>query len=226
MKKLTLVLCGVLAMLLPAAPPAAIEGDYIEERSNHVHGCSCEWSGESVTGGKEATLAWKFARGDYGGVNMAGVKIAVVIQGEGTLSQGHVPRKSVLLLDREATDAQRKASERLVTDYFGDLIGAIISRHVMAIDFLRTPERARLKVEGLLNVEMRKAKLPEDALSGALRWYDPFITLEEYELGTTLNTTFQGSEFDYRWTKSEPGTRSYYGKFRLTGPAPGRGPVS
>jgi hypothetical protein len=46
------------ATLLPAEQPSVIQGDYIEDRSNHVYGCYCEWSGESETNGKEATLAW------------------------------------------------------------------------------------------------------------------------------------------------------------------------
>jgi hypothetical protein len=44
----------LLALLMQGG---AIQGLCVEDRSNHVHGCCCEWSGESQTGGREAILA-------------------------------------------------------------------------------------------------------------------------------------------------------------------------
>jgi len=67
----------VLAFVLQAN---LIHGFYVEDRSNHVHGCYCEWSGESQTGGREAILAWHFLGGQYGGVELAGAKAAAVIR--------------------------------------------------------------------------------------------------------------------------------------------------
>jgi len=226
MRYLILVVTGAFAAALPGAQTQTVEGDYIEDRSNHVHGCYCEWSGESVTTGNEATLAWRFRRGAYEGVDLAGVRIAAVIKGDATLSQGNAARKSVLMLDKAATEAQRQASARLLAEHFGDLIGAVIGRLTLDIEFSREADRAALTVPGLLNVEMRKAQLPDDALPGAIRWYDPFIALEEYELGTTLNTAYKGTEFNYRWNISDPGTRGYFGTFRLDGRKPSRVPPS
>ena len=101
MKHVTVLMSGLLlAAFLPAQQQSIIEGDYIEYRSNHVHSCLCEWSGESVTGGKEATLAWHFRAGQFEGVPLAGVRIVAVIQGENTLSQGEARRKTVLVLDK------------------------------------------------------------------------------------------------------------------------------
>jgi hypothetical protein len=193
----------------------SVEGEYIEDRSNHVHGCYCEWSGEGVTGGKEATLGWRFTRGQYQGVNLDGVTIAVVIKGEGSLSMGKAPRRSVIVLDKAAGEEQRQASERLVRERYGTLIGEVIGTVALDIEFVRTADRAVLKATEFLNVEMRKAQLPEDALPGAIKWYDPFIPLNQYELGTTLNTAFKGTAFNHRWNVSEPGTRGYFGTFRF-----------
>ena len=211
----------LVAPFLPAQQQSVIEGDYIEDRSNHVHGCLCEWSGESVTGGKEATLAWHFRTGQFEGVSLAGVRIIAVIQGENTLSQGAPRRKTVLLLDKAATSKQRESSERLLRQFHGQLIGEIIGRYEMDIEFAKSAKRAMFRVPGLVNVEMREAILPEDALPGALRWYDPFVPLTEYTLGTTLNTRYAGSDFNHKWDTSEPGTRGYFGSFKLdSGPVP------
>ena len=201
---------------LCAPQEPVLRGDYLEDRSNHVHGCYCEWSGESVTGGREAILAWKIRSGTYRGANLAGVRIAAVIRGEGTLSIGSSPRPSVLLIESSATKAQRQAAERLVREHYGHLVGTLVNVRAAEIDFTREPERAVLRIKDLLNVEMRKAKLPEDGLQGAILWFDPFIPLEESTLGTSLQDSYSGPEFNYLWSKNDGGTTGYFGTFSLT----------
>ena len=39
--------------------PSPIGGQYIEARSGHVYTCGCLYSGEQVTGGREAILAFE-----------------------------------------------------------------------------------------------------------------------------------------------------------------------
>lgn len=219
----SLRILGALAAAACASPAQIIEGEYIEERSNHVYGCYCEWSGESVTGGTEAVLAWRFTRGEFEGVNLAGVRAGAVIRGEATLSQGHAARATVFILDRRASAAQRRAAERWLTAQFGPLFGDVLERRVHEIEFSRSAARAVFKVPGLISMEVRKARPEEDSLPGAIHWYDPFIPLAETVLGTTLHTAYQGQEFNRKWDKSEPGVRGYFGTFRLqTRPQPAR----
>jgi hypothetical protein len=203
------------AAALCAAQVQPVEGEYIEDRSNHVYGCYCEWSGESVTGGTEAILGWRITRGAFDGVDLAGVRVAAVIRGEATLSQGNAARASVLILDQRASAAQRRAAGRWLIAQFGALLGEVLERRVHEIEFSRTAERATLKVRGLINMEVRKARPAEDSLPGSTHWYDPFIPLTEPVLGTTLHTAYQGQEFNRQWDKSEPGVRGYFGTFRL-----------
>lgn len=214
MRLRNLVIVAALAPAIGLAQP--VEGDYIEDRSNHVFGCYCEWSGESVTGGTDATLGWRFTRGAWQGVNLAGVKLALVIQAQATLSQGQPPRRSVLVLDRAATAQQRRAAERWLAHHFAPLLGDVIERRVLAIEFGREPERAWLSVPNLINMQVRKARPKEDSLPGSTLWYDPFIPLVESELGTTLHTAYKGDEFRRQWDKHEPGVRGYFGTFRIS----------
>ena len=205
---------------------SVIEGDYIEDRSNHVYGCYCEWSGESVTGGTEATLGWRFTRGVYAGVSLAGVKAALVMQGQSTLSQGAPARRSVLVLDRRATPAQRHAAAQFLAAHFGAILGDIIEPRVLDIEFKRPPYSPPLKAPGLISMEIRRARPAEDSLPGATLWYDPFIPLTVAVLGTTLHTAYQGREFSRRWDKTEAGVRGYFGTFRIENPAPPAAPSS
>lgn len=211
-------ICVMVALLVQAAPAQqrfVVAGDYIEGRSNHVYGCYCEWSGEGVTGGREAILAWSVREGRFEGVPLEGVRMAAVIVGEATLSMGAAPRTSILFLDSSASEAQRQAAERLLRRHFARLLGEVRNVHVAPIRFRREAERATLSVGEMLNLTMRRALLPDDVLQGATLWYDPFIPLVESTLGTTLNHRYWGEDFDQRWAHSEPTTSGYFGRFEL-----------
>lgn len=207
-----------LPALAGAQPGETLHGEYIEDRSNRVYGCYCEWSGEGQTGGKEAVLGWHIRGGQYRGEDLAGVRMAAVIVGEGSLSMGQAPRKSLLFVDRQASAGQRKAAEALLRSRFAALLGKVLGVHFEPIEFQREPERARLRIGGHVNVEMRKARLPEDALQGSVLWYDPFLPLAESHLGTVLNTRYSGGEFNHRWASSDPGVNGYFGTFVLRTP--------
>ena len=210
-------LCPILLAIAPCfGQPSVIVGEYIEDRANKVYGCYCEWSGDSVNAGREAMIGWNILSGEYRGVDLAGVRAAAVIQGEGTLSQGEARRRSILLIDSAADAGRRRAAEAMLRANYAALLGEVIAVEAMPIEFRRDAERAGLRIGSLLNIDMRKARLPEDALQGAILWYDPFIPLTESTLGTTLNVKFAGPEFDHRWARSEPGVTGYFGAFRLS----------
>jgi len=211
--------CAVFLLLVPAVtgqPQREVVGDYIEGRSNHVYGCYCEWSGEGVTGGREAILGWAVSEGSLEGVSLAGVKMAAVIVGEKTLSMGEAPRTSILFFDSAASPAQRQAAERLLRRHYGRLLGQVRNTHSVPIQFRREADSATLSVGEMLTLTMRRAVLPDDVLQGATLWYDPFIPVVEATLGTTLDNRYWGGDFDQRWQHTEPTTSGYFGRFRLT----------
>lgn len=200
---------------LPAQQSSEISGDYLEGRSNHVFGCYCQWSGEAVMGGTEAIVAWDFRAGEFRGAPLEGVKAAAVIIGERTLSMGNEPRKSILFLDSAASKAQQDAVEALLRREYAELLGQIVNVRLIALRFERETDRVTLRAGDLMNLSLRKARLPGDALQGAVLWYEPFISLEDATLATTLNHSYRGGEFNNRWNLSDTGTTGYYGRFRI-----------
>jgi len=203
------------------AEDGVIRGDYVEDRSNQVHGCYCEWSGQSQTGGREAMLAWRVHSGDYAGVDLTGTVFALVILGDASLSFGWEarfalpPRRSVLVVAVAATPVQRRAVESLVRDRFSVLSGRILAVRTEPVEFEIAPSGASVASPGLFVMRMRKAILPDDNLPGATRWYDPFLPMAHGELGTTLMNRYLGREFNFTWTREEPTTSGYYGSFAL-----------
>ena len=205
----------LLGTLLSAQQASQIAGEYIEGRSNRVYGCYCEWSGEGVTSGQEAIVAWNIRAGEFRGVPLAGVKVAAVLVAESTLSKGSPPRKSILFLDSAASKAQQQAVESLLRQHYAELLGEVVNLHVVPMKFEMEAGKAALQVGQLLNLTMRKAVLPDDALQGSTLWYDPFIPLTESTIATTLNNRYWGGDFKNRWEHSEAGTNGYYGRFEL-----------
>jgi len=59
-------------------PNNVVSGQYLEDRSNRVYGCPCEWSSEYASSGREAVLAWRIESGEYDGENLAGLRLAAV----------------------------------------------------------------------------------------------------------------------------------------------------
>ncbi len=216
MRVIWIVVLGLAcAVVLRGQGEAVIVGDYLEDRSNHVHGCYCEWSGESITGGREAVLAWRIRSGAYAGVDLAGVGIIAVVRGDSTLSIGTAPRQSVLMISEGATPMQRRAAEALIRERYAGFLGTVLAVRAAPMEFDVEAASAWVRVPGLLALEMRKAQLPEDALPGATKWFDPFVTLTDYELGTTTNVRYSGREFGLMWSRTMPATTGYYGQFKL-----------
>jgi hypothetical protein len=155
-------------------------------------------------------------------VPLAGATVAAVLVSERTLSQGQPPRRSILVVDG-GSEPRRRGAEALVRDQYRALLGEVTAVHSMPVRFSRDADAVSLSIGDLLNVSLRKARLPEDALQGAVLWYEPFVPLVESTLATTLNNKYKGGEFDHQWEHHDAGTTGYFGRFQLTpdsSPAP------
>ncbi len=204
-------------VLSSAANSSTFVADYVEDRSNRVFGCYCEWSSENVISGREAALVWHVRSGCYRGVDLAGVTVAAVIEGEDNLSRGNPPRKSVLNVGEAASAEQRSAAEAWVRDRYGALLGTVLRVCALPLRFLRQGDLASLKVGDRLELEMRRARPRVDVMQAATHWYDPFIALEETILATGLRSKYSGGEIDRRWDWRDPGITGYFGTVRLQG---------
>lgn len=197
-----------------AANPPAITGDYIEVRSNHVYTCGCLYSGEQVTGGREAILAWAVRDGEYRGVSLAGARAVAALSGPENLSLAGSPRRSVMFVDG-VNEAGRQALVEMLKEYYGAVLGQLLSVQAAPISFQREGDRLTVNVSGLSQLVVRPARLPEDAHQGSLLWYTPFIPTSESVLSTTEFTSFRGDHFRHRWWERDAGITGYIAKFSL-----------
>jgi hypothetical protein len=199
-----------------AQAPAPIFGDYVEARSGHVHTCGCLYSGEQVTEGKEAILAWAFRGGEFGGAPLAGIRVVAVIIGDGNLGLEGTSRRSVLYFDSGSSNAQRSVTLELLGREYGSVLGSIMSVHAAPIAFLSRGDTLQASVGDTISIVTRKAQIPEDAHLGSSTWYGPFVPMTESVLSTTLHFEYKGKDFNRQWWHRDAGITGYLGSFTLT----------
>lgn len=191
-----------------------VTGQYLEDRSNRVYGCPCEWSSEYASYGREAILAWKIDSGEYEGENLAGLRLAAVLSGEMTLSDVTSPRRSTLFVDAGAPVLRRRAGVNWLRSQYGEILGHVLGIHEAPIEFQLDADSASLRVGDVIDVRMRRANLLEDTPSWASLLYDPFIKLSSSTLGTTVNNEYNGApDLLMRWMRQDPAVTGYYGTF-------------
>src|SRR5271154_906125 len=104
-------LSGIVFAALPAAAGTNhIKGDYVEARTADVYTGPCFSNAEVFITGHQAVMAWKVTEGSWRGVELDGLTVAAAVVGTTTFSEDDAKAaRSVLLVDKKATPAQRKA---------------------------------------------------------------------------------------------------------------------
>lgn len=211
----TLLFVCAFAVQARAQISPAVLGDYVEARSGHVYTCGCLYSGETVTAGREAILVWRIARGDYQGVPLAGIKVAAVVVGESNLGAEATPRRAALYVDSVTSDAQREALLALWQKEYSRVLGKIESVKDAPISLEQQDGTVRVVIPGIARLELRKARLPQDAHPGSFLWYGPFAPLSDPTLATSLLYEYWGSVFQRQWRDLTPAISGYFGKFEI-----------
>ncbi len=212
MRSAKLTFLAFVALNAYAASPLPVAGDYLEVRSNEVFTCGCIYSGEYVTGGREAILAWNFRQGEIGNVPVADTRSVAVIQGKANLGLEGTSRQSVLFIDA-ATDSQRQALASALREQYAHVLGQILNIQYLPVSIEKREDRFHMRVGGTCEFVVRPARIPEDAHAGSALRYDPFVAATSSTLATTEYRRFSGPEFKNRWWSSEPGITGFIGTF-------------
>ena len=123
-------LCGLgLAMAAATTPALAgqIRGDYIEARTADIYTGPCFANAEVFITGDQAVLAWKVTEGSWDGVDLGGLSVAAAIRATTTLSEDRPDlARSVLIVDRTASPAQRTALIAMAKTLGGERLARVI----------------------------------------------------------------------------------------------------
>lgn len=205
-------LCSALAFGAPAS--TLISGDYVEVRTASVFAGACHFNGEVVTTGREAVMAWNIKSGTWKGTNLAGVRAIAAVSAEANLGDAKATRKSEMVVDSAATDAQASALIEALQSRHGEALGKVVSvrrapvtfNHEGKMYFIDAPGFAAYSVEGMPNDEC--CKMPN------LVWYSPLVPLSNRKVGYTMKASFAGGSIGEAWQRSGENS-AFYGSFSL-----------
>lgn len=217
MTRLTaLVGCVALAALVSGVSAAEITGDYIESRTCDVYTGPCFANAEIGQAGREALMAWSIDKGEFNGVDLSGLKVAMAIRGKDTLGFGggltfnpH-PIKSVAIVDHRATSQQREALVAFAQKHLGEAAGEIVRVDVapieMSVDYVDNV--GKLKVGNFAEIVTRKLKDCDCVCTNEVVFYPPLSDVEDYTPALNIKNRYGGKGLGVRW--SNPQTRSSF----------------
>ncbi len=202
--------------LFTNARAATIEGEYLEARTCNVYTGPCFANGEMGMAGKEAILAWKVDKGSWNETSLDGLGVALVVTADTTLGDDGVfgmrpaETKSVILVDKNASESQKKALVSFVKDSAKKL-----SKNVIRIEEVPfTLENDHVDAKGtfaagdIAKIETRKLKKGDCVCSNEIVYYQPLTKVENFHPAFSLSNSFKGQGLQNNW--SAGGERSAF----------------
>ena len=211
-----ILICCMMGVLIsatraPSPKTAPIAGDYVEARTASVFAGACHYNGELVTTGQDAVAAWNFTSGAWHGVDLAGVRAVAAIGSDSNLGTEHAARKTVLVVDSGASDAQAQAVAGLLKEKCRDL-GQIVSVRRAPVNFSDVGNKYTVKVQGFATMSVQPMPNNECCAQPNLVWYSPLAPVDHRKVGFTQNATYAGGTVSEPWQR-EGENSAFYGSF-------------
>lgn len=219
MSTLAKLLSTVLVVSLCVAPVWAgtpISGDYLESRTCDVYTGPCFANGESAMAGSEALLAWSIDQGQFDGVDLAGLKVAMAVKASDTLGYGGglgaqpEPIRSIVMVDARATEAQRSALVSFAKSRAGKVAGEVVRVEPQTIEFAvdHVTGAANLKIGLAGAIRTRGMRKGDCVCSNETIFYPPLTKVENFIPAYNLEHQFSAAGLGAKW--SAPNTRSAF----------------
>jgi hypothetical protein len=218
MKPTLLVVVFALALLAAPVGAAGITGQYVEARTCDVWTGPCFANAEVSLGGKHAVLGWKIDKGSLDNIKLDGLGIVAVIAASDTLGVEQTgTAKTVLIVDRKASSAQREALIRLVKSQGGALVKNVVKVESADINFDRCPCKAdacAVLQAGPAKIETRCLGAHDKICGNESAFYPPLAKNVKVKAAVAAEHTYKGQGIRDNW--KEHGRRSaYVGSFEI-----------
>ncbi len=207
MRKSFLIALCLFTTSLFAQQSAQIRGDYLETRSADVYVGQCFANGEMNTTGQEAIVAWHINGGGWDGVSLAGLTVVAAIKAQATLGDPYgrpYPAKSVLIVDQQATPAQRQALINFAQEMGGELLRHVVRVIDTSIDMEVAQEqhsvRARLQAGDVVTVETRAIGEKDHLCGNEDTFYKPLTQTAHAMPAVAMTDAYRGHDLNVSWT--------------------------
>jgi hypothetical protein len=212
----------VAAVALAAAPlvasadqggSAGIVGDYLESRTADVYTGPCFANSEVNLDGDEAVLAWRVRRGEWRGVDLAGLTVVAAVKARVTLGdpyEGKPSARAVIVVDERATPAQREGLVELARTMGGELLDDVVEVRSAPIEAQldAASQYAHVRAGDLVEAATRPLGHADHICGNETVFYPPLTPVRHAAAAYTLANAYRGAAFDATW--SAPSERSSF----------------
>jgi hypothetical protein len=208
------------ALLLCAAAPATaaeIRGQYVEARTCDVYTGACFANADTGLIGRHAVLAWKVESGVVGRTRIDGLGVVAVVAARDTLGlKQSAPGKAVLIVDEQATPAQRAALVQFVKDQAGAIVTDVVAVHAAKVDLTicKCEGDACATVQaGTARIATRCLDVNHDKACGnEIAYYPPLAKGVSAKAAIAAEHSFTGRELNATWSDADR-RGAYVGSF-------------
>ena len=215
MYRLLAIFCASLLVSSAAASADDLKGDYLETRTCDVYTGPCFANGQGGLTGKDAIMAWSIDRGTYENVDLAGLKVVVVLCASDTLGFGGTlvshpdPIRSVIIVDEKGTSRQREALVQFAAQYAkhaGEVVKVVTAPIEMSVDHFDIV--GTLKAGDYAQIETRKLHQGDCVCSNEATFYPPLCDVKNAVPAFTVEGEFSGPGLGTHWSNGH--TRSAF----------------
>jgi hypothetical protein len=192
-----------------ASQPEKISGDYLESRSADVYVAQCFANSEVNLTGDQALLAWHVRNGSWDGQKLDGLTVIAAVKANATIGDPYAspyPAKSVMLVDEQATPAQREALVSFAEHMGGKLVSTVVRVIPTTIEMnvLRDHEhhgQAVLRAGTFAEIQTRALNEGDHSCGAEVTYYPPLTKLEHSMAAVATTDEYQGPGLGVDWDR-------------------------
>jgi len=209
--------------LAASLPARGVTGNYIEARTADVYNGPCFANGEIEMAGKEAVFGWKINKGNWDGVDIAGLSVVGVIRSERTLGDAYIdsnPAIAVLIVDSRANAEQRLALQSFAKKQAGELLSHIVKVEYQPIELTIENNNvhggaAKLTAGSLAAIQTRAMAATDHVCGNEEVWYPPLNKMDHAMPAYALENSYSGPGLGETWNNRLKRS-SFVGTFQVS----------
>jgi hypothetical protein len=205
-------ICSLFGVNAPSQINIPLSGDYVEARTASVFAGACHYNGELVTTGNDAVMAWRFNSGQWGKVDLAGVRVMAAVTSSENLGQADGLRKTEIIVDPAASSQQADAAVQAIVSHDGQSLGKIVAVRRGSISFQRDGREYHVKSDGFASLDVSGMPNDECCKQPNLVWYSPLVHLVNRKVGYTSDAAYVAGKIGDVWERSDENS-AFYGVF-------------
>jgi len=200
---------AALGAVIFASQAQKITGDYLESRSADVYVAQCFANGEVGLVGDQALLAWHVRDGSWNGQKLDGLTVIAAVKANATLGDPYAdpyPAKSVMLVDEQATPAQREALVAFAQHMGGKLTSTVLRVIPTTIEMNVLRDHAHhgeatLRAGTLAEIQTRALNEGDHTCGAETTYYPPLTKLEHSMAAVAMTDEYQGPGLGVDWDR-------------------------